>query len=123
MVICNNCGLHRFEDGGSCHHCGNSPLSKKGGNRRAALALLMGFAAIGCGDKDDDSGQDTADNDQIVEPADDMAMYGVPFTDDDQDGYALEDGDCNDEDATIHPGAEETPGDGVDSNCNGDDDT
>ncbi|MCB9674088.1 MAG: putative metal-binding motif-containing protein [Alphaproteobacteria bacterium] len=51
--------------------------------------------------------------------------YGVPdtgFLDRDGDGY-LENVDCDETDITIHPDAEETPGDGVDSNCDGDDDT
>ena len=40
----------------------------------------------------------------------------------DNDGWD-EESDCDDDDASIHPEAEETPGDGVDSNCDGDDDT
>ena len=32
-------------------------------------------------------------------------------------GYAAQAGDCNDEDATIHPGATELPSDSVDQNC------
>ena len=83
----------------------------------------MGFAAIGCADnKDDDSGQDT-DTSTIVEPADDMAMYGVPWVDEDGDGYGAEEDDCNDQDPDINPGAEEIPDDGVDSNCDGEDNT
>ena len=53
--------------------------------------------------------------------------YGVPdtgmYTDNDGDGYSEADGDCDDDNASIHPGAEETPGDGIDSNCDGNDDT
>ncbi len=37
--------------------------------------------------------------------------------DDDGDGFTVEDGDCDDADASIHPGAEDTWYDGVDTNC------
>jgi len=40
----------------------------------------------------------------------------------DGDGYRKEN-DCDDNDPTRHPGAQEKPRDGVDSNCNGDDGT
>ncbi len=39
-------------------------------------------------------------------------------TDADQDGYTVEEGDCDDEDASVSPGAEEVC-DGVDNDCNG----
>ena len=51
------------------------------------------------------------------------AAYGIPAFDDDGDGWFLDEGDCDDNDDTVYPGAEETPGDGVDSNCDGEDDT
>lgn len=43
-------------------------------------------------------------------------------TDADDDGYDASD-DCDDDDATRNPGAAETVGDGIDSNCDGEDDT
>jgi len=53
------------------------------------------------------------------------AGYAVRFespggcVDNDTDGWTQCDGDCDDTDSTIHPGAAETCDDGIDSNCDG----
>lgn len=48
---------------------------------------------------------------------------GGTCTDNDGDGYCVTDGDCNDNDASVHPGANDTRGknghNGVDNDCNG----
>ena len=37
----------------------------------------------------------------------------------DQDGHSVGDGDCDDEDAEVHPGRAEQCGDELDNNCDG----
>lgn len=43
------------------------------------------------------------------------------FIDQDQDGFTPDQGDCNDYNPEIHPGAIETDGDGIDQDCGGTD--
>lgn len=79
----------------------------------APLTLVAGLSA--CGGLMKDGGA--------------LPAYGVAETgvfdsgDADGDGYSAAQGDCDDGDDAIHPGAEETVGDGVDANCDGEDDT
>ena len=68
------------------------------------LTLTIPLTLIACGDKGD--GDDTASAGPV---------------DQDGDGFSVDD-DCNDNDAAIYPGAEDTWYDDVDSDCAGDDD-
>ena len=53
--------------------------------------------------------------------------FGDPDVDwlacDEPDGYVVDNTDCDDSNADVHPDAEEVAGDGVDSNCNDSDDS
>ena len=45
----------------------------------------------------------------------------LPVTDNDGDGVTASQGDCDDNSATVYPGAEEICSDGIDQNCDGTD--
>ena len=111
LVPCPSCGGHVFETACACPHCEATLRTCRGKLGTTAAAAAMGLALTGCfGGK--------------IEPD-----YGVPesgidsgFVDNDGDGYGVLD-DCDDSDPAVHPDATETAGDGVDSNCDGADDT
>jgi hypothetical protein len=68
---------------------------------------------VECTDASDNSSVDTV---EVYVPHD---QGDVPdLIDDDGDGFSENQGDCNDNDDTIYPGAEEICGDGIDQNCN-----
>jgi hypothetical protein len=75
------------------------------------LVLVVAVAAMGgCTGK-------TAPTDSFV------GMDTESTADDDGDGFSPADGDCDDADDSRSPDAAEATGDGVDSNCDGEDDT
>lgn len=66
------------------------------------------IALISCGDKDSDTGGENIDDTNTTEDTDTSVDTGTtedpdPAVDSDGDGFSTNDGDCNDEDATIFP--------------------
>lgn len=106
----------------TCPHCGGVETGPLAAKSLGSAVMLLGLTAcFGATDVTTDTSDTTGSNDTVV-----SAEYGVPDTgylvDEDGDGITSTD-DCDDTDASIYPGAPETPGDGVDSNCDGNDDT
>lgn len=111
--------------------------------------MLMAALMLACDPKNDDTapahdteGPDTSDSDIVVDETIPPGDTGCPqtwwFFDGDGDGYGLprvlggvygcrpldaryvtNTGDCDDTDPTVHPGAPDASGDGVDSDCDG----
>ena len=80
---------------------------------RAVLALtLAALAPLGCGDKDT-TGEDSVATDDSTATDD----TGEPAGDADADGFTAADGDCDDNNAAVNPGAAETPYNGLDDDC------
>ena len=72
---------------------------------RALLPCLFFLFTVACSDKEDTDVETGITDDT-----------GDVVSDADEDGYTIEQGDCNDNDATIHPEADETCND-IDDNC------
>ena len=95
----------------SCPCCGMALAVPNSGAVRPSVALLVGLSLT------------SACDDLKSQPDYGVAITDTGYIDNDGDGYAEVDGDCDDDNAEVNPEAEETPGDGIDSNCDGSDDT
>jgi len=90
------------------------------------LSLLALLASLGCRDKQPMDSADTsvetdADTDADAD-TDTDSDTDVQDVDADGDGFTPQQGDCDDTDPSVYPGAADTWYDGVDSDCSGDDD-
>ena len=105
LIACAACGQHVLSSACSCAHCGVKlkDCSLRSSSAAALMGLTLGSGLIaGC-----------------------EAEYGavVSYDDEDGDGYYAQQDDCDDTDAAINPGAIDTVDDGIDSNCDGEDNT
>jgi len=107
---CPSCAQMVFTHTCTCPHCGQTKVCRTSGLPAAGLLLGLTLAAVGCSDKGTADYSAVATTDRDTEDRDD-------------DGYSEDDGDCDDTDPEVNPGAEEIVGDDKDSNCNGDPDT
>jgi putative metal-binding protein len=103
--------------------------------KTASLTLMLSVALAGCGSAKITHG-DTGGNGPVTTPSGSDGGYGGyggggggggnapctstdPNVDNDGDGYTPAQGDCNDCNPTVNPGAVEVPGNGQDDDCNG----
>ncbi len=83
-------------------------------HRIFSFSILFVFVMVAC-----NPGESQNNNNGFNSSTNNTNNQNNVFIDNDGDGWTVEGGDCNDNDPTVHPGAHEICGDGIDNNCNG----
>ena len=125
---CGRCGALLTPSPDACPSCG--ALSTTNKLSRGAAAVLMGLTLVGADDPEESIRVQAAYGlppiDHLYGPGGDgepqppeELVKPPPELDGDGDGLLLSQGDCDDTNPTIFPGAKERWFDGVDSDCDG----
>jgi len=103
MIRCPDCGRHHMAEESACPFCKKSrPLLNKAA--KSATVLLSAMVLMACYGGFKDTAETGTPGDTTIEDVD-------------SDGFTVDDGDCNDDNADINPVAEEICNDKIDNDC------
>jgi len=106
------------DDAGAAGYAGSGGIAGSGGTAGQGGAAGLGGAPIEAGPDAEPEGGPAGSAGVGGQDAGPCPVVD-PTADDDGDGFAPDDGDCNDCDAMINPGAYDYAGDGIDNDCSG----
>ena len=86
LLVCTNCGEHHFEAEHTCPHCKKPRLKGlQSRTRRTSIAILLGLALAGCGEKESDTADTATETAEPATETEEQTLYGVAASDADSE--------------------------------------